>query len=125
MKRLLSLAILLLALPSFSDGVLWPAEHTTCLNANNPTMWATCPAGTELYIDNDSGSGRCACLSSEEYTPADVCAAENYTASCNEAAGQSFTKLYRAAEMCGRSQAGCGCFSTDEGVHITSIDGVQ
>lgn len=117
MKKIV-LSLLLLSLPTIA-GTLWPAEHTTCLNANNPEIRATaCPEGKELYVD---GENRCGCLDTKEYTPAEICMVALIRCPVEE----TFSTLFRAGEMCGRSSVGCGCFATEGGVHITSVGDVQ
>lgn len=119
MRRLICASLFLLCAPIFASGSLWPAGHTTCINANNmESLPVPCPEGKEFYVDD---SGRCGCLSQDEYVPAETCMAAHII--CEE--NTTFAGIFRAREMCGRSQVGCGCFSTDGEVTINSVDGVQ
>jgi|SRR5580704_4718972 hypothetical protein len=104
--------ISLLALPSLAVGIMWPAEHTTCLNANNPqSLEPTCESGKSFYVDE---VGRCGCLSPDEFAPPSLC---ETPMPCE--AGLTWSSLYRARQMCGQVLEGCGCFGSGE-VNITS-----
>lgn len=119
MKAILSCLFLISV--SVNAKSLFPSGHSMCLNALElQSLDPVCGNGTTFYVDNE---GRCGCLAEGDYVPSKRCIVSYIV--CEK--GSSFSSIYRPRRsgMTDRIHVGCGCFSTDEGVHVWSDSDVQ
>lgn len=110
MKTVLRWFIFMALTPSLLNAAsLWPAEHSTCVNALELSAFADCNEDADFYFDHN---GRCGCLNRQ-----DIVAQEKCTLQCQQSALETLSHLFQYQNHDGFYEIdyqGCACVSNDE-----------